>query len=193
MTEIATDGAPAVLTEATTPTIVWIDSREAFLARWVDGEAAVEHVESEVPIHHRSTGHVRHDPMVRHGGGGRDQTAGEPHRQEHIERFVKQIADRLEVAGPVIVIGAGTVREHLDRELRERDVRMSRVRDVATEPARPLTERQLVARLRHLVHADPPRRTVGAYRWSVPMAQQRSGKPTGRPQRVAPKPPAERE
>lgn len=190
MTEFATDGAPAALTEAT-PTIVWIDSREAFLATWVAGEAAVERVESEVPIHHRSTGHVRHDPMIRHGGGGREQTAGEPHRQEHIERFVKEIADRLDRAGPVVVVGTGTVREHLERELRDRDARMRRVREVATEPARPMTEPQLVARLRHLVHADPPRRTVGAYRWSVPMAQQRSGRPVGRPRRVAPKLPAE--
>jgi hypothetical protein len=61
-------------------TLVWIDAREAVVVRWVAGTSVVERIESDVPAHHRATGHVRHDPNVRHGGGGVSQTAGEPHR-----------------------------------------------------------------------------------------------------------------
>ena len=192
MTEIATDGAPAMLPEPTA-TLVWVDSRRAVVVRWIDGEAVTARLESAVPAPRRAPGHVRHDPMVRHGGGGEPQTAGDPHRNEHLRRFIDAVADRLEGGGPVTLLGPGTVHEHLEKELRERDLRTGRAREVTAEASRPMTDRQLVARLRHSVDADPPRRTVGAYRWSVPMAQQRSGKPTGRPQRVAPKPPAERE
>jgi hypothetical protein len=76
-------------------TLVWVDAREAAIARWRDGFARLERITSDVPAHHRATGRVRHDPAVRHGGGGPSQTAGEPQRLEHLARFVQKIADRL--------------------------------------------------------------------------------------------------
>jgi hypothetical protein len=170
-------------------TLVWIDAREAVIVRWERDRADVERVESEVPAHRRSTGHVRHDPMVRHGGGGGSQTAGEPHRLEHLGQFVENVADRLGPDDDLLILGPGTVHERLERHIRESDEHHGRHRDISCETSPPLTDRQLIARLRHVAGADARRRTVGAYRWSEPPPQQRSGQAPVRPRRVLEKPP----
>jgi len=169
--------------------LVWIDAREAIIVRWQDDRARLERVESEVPAHHRATGHVRHDPAVRHGGGGSPQTAGEPHRLEHLERFVAEIASRVGADEELLILGPGTVREHLERHILESDGRHGRHRDMTCEASRPYTDRQLIARLRHFAGADPRRRTVGAYRWSEPAAHRPSGQAQLPPRRVVDKPP----
>ena len=107
-------------------TLVWIDAREAVIVRWQDEEAQLERLDSEVPAHHRSTGHVRHDPGIRHGGGGAAQTAGEPHRIEHLGRFVEGIADRLGPDDDLLIIGPGTVRERLEHRVRAMDEHQGR-------------------------------------------------------------------
>lgn len=129
-------------------TLVWIDSREAFIARWAEGGIPVEHLDSEVPAHRRSTGHVGHAPAIRHGGGGSAQDAGEGHRQEHLERWVEEIAELLPAHDALLVLGPGTTRERLVHRLEEADRRMRRDRTVRTEAAGPLTEARLTERLR---------------------------------------------
>jgi len=170
-------------------TIVWIDAREAVIVRWHDAEARLERVGSEVPAHHRATGHVRHDPAIRQGGGGAPQTAGEPRRLELLARFVDGIADRLPDDDDLLILGSGTVHERLHREVRERDLRHGRHREVICEAAPPLTDRQLIAKLRHLAGSDAPRRTVGAYRWSEPPPKRNPGQVQLLPRRVVEKPP----
>jgi hypothetical protein len=173
-------------------TLVWIDSREAIVAHRDDGAARLERIESEVPAHHRATGHVRHDPGIRHGGGGVSQTAGEPHRLEHLERFLEQVALRLPVEDDLVLIGPGTVREHLERRVRETDERQRRTRRtrrITTEASTRLTDRQLIALLRRLLGGEPRRFTVGAYRWSVKPTKRPSGAPATLPRRVLEKPP----
>jgi hypothetical protein len=170
--------------EATRPvTVVWIDSREARIVR---GVAHVERLESEVPAHHRSTGHVRHDPLVRHGGGGPAQTAGEPHRLEHLERFLDQVMGRLSPEDDLLIVGPGTVRVHLACRLRDADRHRGAARRILTEPARPVTDRQLMARSRVLAGGPARRVTVGAYRWSAPRGP--AGASRSWPRRVAEKP-----
>ena len=170
--------------------LVWIDAREAIVVRWQDGTPRVEHIDSEVPVHHRATGHVRHDPAIRHGGGGgQQQTAGEPHRLEHLSRFVKQVASRLAAEDELVILGPGTVREHLKRHVHEIDESHHQSRSISCEASPKLTDRQLIARLRHIVGADPRRRTVGAYRWSEPLPRRPSGGPVPPPRRVLEKPP----
>jgi hypothetical protein len=143
--------------------LIWIDERLAIVARWQDGDAVLDRVESEVPNRRRSTGHVRHDPAVRHGGGGVPQTAGEPHRLEHLARFVEEVATRLPDDEDVLILGPGTVRDRLRRRVLEEDGEHRRAsgpgRSVTVEAAARLTEPQLVARLRTLVGEEPRRRT----------------------------------
>jgi hypothetical protein len=178
--------------ESRPSTLVWIDSREAIIIRWQNNSAEVERVESEVPAHRRATGHVRHDPAIRHGGGGSPQTAGERHRLEHLKRFVVEIANRLPPDDDLLILGPGTVRERLVRHVTDSDARHGRIRDIATEASRPLTERQLIARLRALVGAETRRHTLGAYRWNELTAHRASGKLELSPRRVVDKPPRER-
>lgn len=170
-------------------TLVWIDSREAIVARPDDRTPRIERIESEIPAHHRATGHVRHDPGIRHGGGGVSQTAGEPHRLEHRERFLDRVALCLPVDDDLVLIGPGTMREHLERRIRETDERQRRTRRVSTESSTRLTDRQLLARLHRLGGAEPRRCTVGAYRWSGKRTKRPSGAPAALPRRVVEKPP----
>jgi len=169
-------------------TLVWIDARAAVIVCWQDDRARLERVESEVPARHRATGHVRHDPGVRHGGG-RSRTAGESHRLEYLDRFVDQIATRLPPDDALFILGPGTVREGLERHVRESDEHHKRSRGVSSEASPRLTDRQLIARLRHFAGADPRRRTVGAYRWSEPLPHRPSGQAQLPPRRVIDKPP----
>lgn len=141
-------------------TLAWIDSREAFVVRWLDGEAKVEHMESDVPTHHRATGHVRHDGSRGTGGGGVPQTPVEPHRLEHLAHFVAQVTARLPADDDLLLVGPGTVRDHLANEVADEDARHHRTRRVACRPAKPLTVPQLVALLRHEIGDEPPRKPI---------------------------------
>ncbi len=170
-------------------TLVWIDAREAVIVRWQDADARLERLELDVPAHHRATGHVRHDPATRHGGGGRPQTAGEPNRLEHLARFVDEVADRLPDDDDVIILGPGTVRERLEHLVRDADRRHERPRSVVCEASARLTDRQLIARLRGITGEALRRRTVGAYRWSGPPSRRPSGRLDLLPRRVVDKPP----
>lgn len=141
-------------------TLVWIDAREAVIVRWMDDAPHVERLESDVPAHRKSSGHVRHDPSIRPGGGGGSAaTSGEPRRLEHLARFLDAVAARVP-EGDLELIGPGTVHEHLAQVVRAADVRG--LRHVTTDPSAPLTHRQLVARLRHVVGHEARRRSPGA-------------------------------
>ena len=141
--------------------LVWIDAREAIVVRWADGESSVVRLESDVPAHRKSTRHVRHDPLMRGGGGGTPLTAGEPRRLEHLDRFIQEVAEGLAGDEDVVVMGHGTVHERLATCLRGIDVQNGRSRAISVRRADRLTERQLVAELREHLGASPPRRLVG--------------------------------
>lgn len=175
---------PAVRGVATMPddhplALVWIDSRHAIVARWEGDAIKVEKIRSDVPAHRRSTGHVRHDPTMRHGGGGSPQTAGEHRRLEHLARFLNEVGERLPRASGLLLLGPGPVHERLAREVRTSDARHRIERDVRCEVAPRMSPRQLIARLRVASGEQPRRRTVGAYRWTDP-----SSRGAGSPRRV---------
>jgi hypothetical protein len=173
-------------------TLVWIDSRDAVIVRLREGRTRLGRVESEVPAHHRATGHVRHEPAVRHGGGGSPQTAGEPHRLEHLKRFVAEVAGRLAPDDELVIIGPGTVHERLAHQVAESDKHRGHPRAIVCEASAPLSDRQLIARLRRFTGVEPRRRTVGAYRWTLTPGHLPSGRARV-PRRVSAKPPRERD
>jgi len=142
--------------EAVPCTVVWVDARAATIVHW-GVEPGLERVVSDVPVHHRSTGHVRHEGGLLHGGGGAPQTAGEPRRLEHVRRYLDQVAARIPAEGDVEILGSGTMRYRLAVTLRHLDEHHGRQRELRTEPARRLTEAQLVARARAL-NGDRPAR-----------------------------------
>jgi hypothetical protein len=182
---------PTNIDEPPPTTLVWIDSREAVIVRLWEGRTRLERVESEVPAHRRATGHVRHEPAVRHGGGGSPQKAGEPHRHEHLKRFITEIADRLAPDNELLVIGPGTVHEQLARQVAESDEHRGHPRAIVCEASPRLSDRQLIARLLRFTGVEPRRRSVGAYRWTLPPGHLPSGQ-THVPCRVRAKSPRER-
>jgi hypothetical protein len=167
-------------------TLVWIDTREAIVVRWVDAEPVSERIESDVPAHHRATGHVRHDPSGCHGGGP-PRAAGEQHRLEHLARFLDTVADVLPDEDDLLLLGPGTVHEHLARLIRKRDGLNPRKRSIAVESATRKTRGQLVAYLRRARGEEPRRRTVGAYRWSPTPASAPPGTEPVWPRRISEK------
>jgi hypothetical protein len=146
-------------------TLVWIDAREAVVARWCAGEALLERFRSDVPAHRRATGHVRYDPAVRHGGGA-PHDAGEANRLEHLARFVDFVARQVPPDDDLLILGPGTVRDRLARLVHEADRHASSLRGVTCEAAARLTDRQLAARLRHRAGIDRRPRASGAHRWT---------------------------
>lgn len=163
--------------------LVWIDSREAIIVRLIGDRAAVRRVRSDVPAHRRSTGHVRHDPGTRHGGG-HDQTAGETRRLEHLASFVNAVAAGLPDDADLLVLGPGSVRERLARRLRSIDGSRAIPRRIDSLAAPRLTERQLIARLRRQLGQEPRHYTVGRYRWTASLEIDRSGDSVIRPYRT---------
>lgn len=130
-------------------TLVWIDSREAYIVRWKDGHEHVERLESDVPVHRRTT-----------GGGRIAQPSVEGQRLEHLARFIARVMDRLPTNDDLVIIGPGTVREHLLNRVEELDDHRRASRNVACRAARPMTVPQLVALLRHEIGDEPPRKAV---------------------------------
>lgn len=128
-------------------TLAWIDSRQAHIVRWRDGQAQLAHLESDVPAHRTETGFTPQDAV-------------EGHRLEHLARFVKQVAAQLPPDDDLLLIGPGTVREHLANEVAEQDAQHHHTRRVACRAAGPLTVPQLVATLRHEIGDEPPRKPI---------------------------------
>lgn len=172
--------------------LVWIDAREAVVVRMQGDRTRIDRVASDVPPHRRATGHVRHEPDIRHGGGGSPQTAGEPRRLEHLKRFVADVANRLALEDDLVILGPGTVHERLARYLAESDEHRGRHRLMACEVSPRLTDRQLIARLQRFAGIEPRRHTVGAYRWSQPAARRPSGQADPLPSHMVEKPPRRR-
>jgi len=137
--------------------LVWIDADEAVLARW-DGRSRIERITSEVPIHHTSTGHVTFDPYVRHGGGGAAQDKIERDRTGHLRAYLAEVARHIGPDESVEILGPGTVRHELTRLVRSDDMDHGRRRTVRTAASAPLTERQLIARVRDRMGEPAPRR-----------------------------------
>ncbi len=142
-------------------TLVWIDSQQAVIVRW-NGAAKFIRIESDVPAHRRSTGNVAHDPLVRQGGGGARQEAGERHRLERLHRFVSQVEARLAPEDEIEILGPGTVRERLAYLVQTNDQRRGRPRHVSTHGTGPLSEAQLVALVREAAGDSPRRGREGA-------------------------------
>jgi hypothetical protein len=159
---MTTERHPAAAISATHPwCLVWIDAREARVLTWVDGAAHAEHLVSDVPAHRSTTGHVRHDPTFRHGGGGSPQSAGDPRRLEYLGRFIEEVAERVPTTDHVKVLGPGEIRERLAEFLRTSDRHHLVAREVVDESSDRPTQPQLIAQLRDLVGAAPRRRRAG--------------------------------
>jgi hypothetical protein len=117
---------------------VWISADSATLLRW-SPELTVRHrIASTVPGRHRSTGRP---PTEEHPGG-------EGHRDEHMRTFLDQVAHALPVDDDLLLVGDGEVVEHFADQVRTGDANHGRERRIQVEKSGPISERQLLARIR---------------------------------------------
>jgi uncharacterized protein (DUF58 family) len=137
-------------------TLVWIDARRAVVATWQTGEPHLETILADIPPRDRSIGHVRLDPAIRHGGGQR-QDKLDHRRTERVREFLDRVQAAIPTQGRAVVIGPGEMRHHLLRRLRETSGAGALPREVTSEPAKPMTDSQIVARLRELAGHPAPR------------------------------------
>jgi hypothetical protein len=128
---------------------VWIFANSATMLRW-SPELTVRHrIDSTVPGRHRSTGRP---PTEEHPGG-------EGHRDEHMRTFLDQVAHAVPVDDDLLLVGDGEVVEHFADHIRTDDASHGRERRIQVEKSGPITERQLLARIRTFA-GSPARRTL---------------------------------
>lgn len=153
---------------------VWIDARAAVIVRWDGRSAARSVVESTVPAHHRPCGGAAQRGATIHGAGG-PRSAGESHRLEHIRAFLDEVHGSLPDHDDLLVLGDGPLVDRLGREVERADARRQTDRRLVVERSSPVSEAQLLARLRAFAGSPPrrhrpqpvPRRVVGR-RTAVP-------------------------
>ncbi len=117
---------------------VWISANSATMLLW-SPELTVRHrIDSTVPGRHRSTGRP---PTEEHPGG-------EGHRDEHMRAFFDRVARVLPVDDDLLLVGDGEVVEHFADHIRADDANHRRERRIQLEKSGPITERQLLARIR---------------------------------------------
>ena len=115
---------------------VWISANSAAVLHW-SPELTVRHrVDSTVPGRRRSTGRP---PTEEHPGG-------EGHRYEHMPAFFDHVARVLPVEDDLLLVGDGEVVEH------------ARERRIQVKKSGPITERQLLARIRTFAGSPAKRR-----------------------------------
>ncbi len=128
---------------------LWISAGSARVLRW-SPEITVRHrIDSTVPGRHRSTGRP---PTESH-------PAGEGHRDEHMRTFFAQVAHVLAVDDDLLLLGDGEVVEHFTEQVRADDRSHGRTRRIEVEKCGPITERQLLARVRAFA-GSPARRQL---------------------------------
>jgi hypothetical protein len=136
----------------TTPqtTGVWVSAASATVLRWgVEGVSVREEIDSEVPGRHRSTGRP---PTA-------DHPAGEGHRDEHLRTFFAKISANVPLDDDLLLVGDGEVVEHFAHQIQTHDRARNAVRRVEVEKSGPLTEPQLLARIRAFA-GSPARRIL---------------------------------
>jgi hypothetical protein len=118
---------------------VWISASSATILRWgPEGVSVRERIDSQVPGRHRSTGRP---PTEEH-------PAGEGHRDEHLRAFFAQISAAVAADDDLLLVGDGEVVDHFAQQMQVHDRSRSATRRVEVEKSGPMTEPQLLARIR---------------------------------------------
>ena len=131
-----------------TTTGVWISATSATVIRWGPQGSLRHRIVSTVPGRHRSTGRPPTEP----------HPAGEGHRDEHMRTFFDAVARALAGGDDLLLVGDGEVVDHFADYVRALDARLGQPRRIVVEKSGPLTDRQLLARLRAFA-GSPARRT----------------------------------
>ena len=129
---------------------VWISAASATVLRWTpDGVVSREQIESLVPGRHRSTGRPPTE----------DHPAGEGHRDERMRLFFAQVNAAVAAEDDLLLVGDGEVVDHFAEQVRAHDRDHKAQRRVELAKSGPMSEPQLIARIREFA-GSPARRTL---------------------------------
>jgi hypothetical protein len=117
---------------------IWISAKSATMLRWSPELTMRHRIDSQVPARRRSTGRA---PTEDHAGS-------EGHRDEAMRSFFDQIARTIHPDDDLLLVGDGGVVEHFADHIRADDVKHGHERRMEVETSGPVTERQLIARIR---------------------------------------------
>ncbi len=131
-----------------TTTGIWISANSATVLQWSPQGSLLHRIVSSVPGRHRSTGRP---PTEAH-------PAGEGRWDEHMRTFFDEVLRVLPGEDDLLLVGDGEVVDHLADSVRALDARHGQPRRIVVEKSGPLTDRQLLARLRTFA-GSPARRT----------------------------------
>jgi hypothetical protein len=134
---------------ATHTTGVWMSASSAIVLRWGPQGVKRESIASLVEGRHRSTGRP---PTADHPGG-------EGHRDERMRVFFAQVAGAIPVRDDVLLVGDGEVVEHFAHQFRTQPSVAGTGRKIELVKSGPVSERQLLARLREFA-GSPAARTL---------------------------------
>jgi hypothetical protein len=126
----------------------WITAHSATILCWSPEVTARHRIDSTVPDRHRSTGRA---PTDRGGDDGR--------RDEHMRAFFDDVARALPADDDLLLVGDGEVVEHFAARVRADDEVHGLVRRVEVTRSEPITDAQLIARIRAFA-GSPPRRVI---------------------------------
>ena len=127
---------------------IWISANSATVLQWSAQGSTLHRILSTVPGRHRSTGRP---PTEAH-------PAGEGHRDEHMRTFFDEVARVLPGEDDLLLVGDGEVVEHFAEYVKALDPHLGQPRRIVVEKSGPLTDRQLLARVRSFA-GSPARRT----------------------------------
>jgi hypothetical protein len=118
---------------------VWISSASATVLRWgPEGVTVRERFDSLVPGRHRSTGRPPTE----------DHPAGEGHRDEHMRAFFARVGATVPFDDDLLLVGDGEVVDHFANQVRAHDLSRNVDRRIEVAKSGPMTEPQLLARIR---------------------------------------------
>jgi hypothetical protein len=127
---------------------LWISASSATIVRWgPTGVAHRESIASSVEGRHRSTGRP---PTA-------DHPAGEGHRDERMRVFFAQVLAAIPDRDDVLLVGDGEVVQHFADHLRTHNSVAGPARRIELVKSGPVTEPQLLARLREFAGSPAPR------------------------------------
>ena len=129
---------------------VWISASSATVLRLGPDDVTFrDQIDSEVAGRHRSTGRPPTD----------GHPAGEGNRDEHMRAFFARVGSVVAAEDDLLLIGDGEVVDHFAHQLQAHDRDRNAVRRVEVQKSGPITEPQLLARIR-VFSGSPARRTL---------------------------------
>jgi hypothetical protein len=133
--------------------LVWIDGESAAIARWDGAAAVVTRMESGIPPRHRSNGP---GDGIRHGGHVPTPDSRGRDRDEHVRRFLAEVASAVAPETDLLVVGPSDM-PGLLADVLGVHTGDGRPRRVEHRTAAPMTDHQLGALLRERAGHPAPR------------------------------------